>query len=157
MNKKIYLETSFISYLLSKPNRDLIITAHQQITREWWGKRKNEFSLFISQLVYEECIRGDAGAASERLKIIERIPLLELNKSAISLAKHLVNKGNIPEKSVEDALHIAVATVHGMDYLLTWNCKHIANASNRRIIETRCNEFGYEVPTICTPEELMEK
>lgn len=98
MNKKIYLETSFISYLLSKPNRDLIITAHQQITREWWGKRKNKFSLFISQLVYEECSRGDTDAASERLKIIERIPLLELNKSAISLAKHLVNKGTILEK-----------------------------------------------------------
>jgi hypothetical protein len=156
MKQKIYLETSFISYVTARPSRDLIIAAHQQITREWWDSRKKEFSLFISQLVVDESSQGDTEAASERLEVIKVIPVLELNDLALGLARSFLKSGIIPEKAVEDSIHISLATVHGMDYLLTWNCKHIANASIRNKIAEICHNFGFEIPIICTPEELME-
>jgi hypothetical protein len=156
MKQKIYLETSFISYVTARPSRDLIIAAHQQITREWWDSRKKEFSLFISQLVVDESSQGDTEAASERLEVIKVIPVLELNDLALGLARGFLKSGIIPEKAVEDSIHISLATVHGMDYLLTWNCKHIANASIRNKIAEICHNFGFEIPIICTPEELME-
>ncbi len=128
MKSKVYVETSVISYLTSRPNRDLIIAGNQQVTQEWWQQRRLEFELYISQLVVQEARFGDEKAATDRLQILREIPLLQLTEEGDRLAERLVNKGAVPKNVVEDALHIAIATSHGMEYLLIWNFKHIANA-----------------------------
>ena len=156
MKPKVYLETSFISYLTSNPSRDLIIAAHQQISNEWWFNRKDYFDLYISQLVFEEASKGDKDASEKRLKILSDLPILELNDNVTKLANKFIKEKVIPPKFIEDALHIAISTIHGMDYLLTWNCKHIANVSIRVAIENVCYQNEYSNPIICTPEELME-
>jgi predicted nucleic acid-binding protein len=155
MKPKVYIETTVVSYLTARPSRDLIITAHRQLTQEWWENRRADFDLYASQLVIQESSAGDAVMAQKRLEVLDEIPLLDVSLDAISLGRSLVEKGPIPEKAAVDALHIAVATVHGMDYLLTWNCKHIANAEMQTAVAKICRESGYEPPTICTPEELL--
>jgi len=154
---KVYVETSVISYLTSRLNRDLIVAANQQITQEWWEVRRPQFDLYISQLVIQESSYGDADAIERRLQVLSDIPLLKLTEETVIVAEKLVEKGAIPKKVVEDALHIAVATINGMDYLLTWNFKHIANAVMRSKIETVCRDAGYEPPVICSPQELLER
>jgi predicted nucleic acid-binding protein len=157
MKPKVYLETSVISYLTSRPSRDLIVAANQQITQDWWQIRRAGFDLYISQLVIQEASAGDETMAEQRLQVIEDIPLLELSEEAVTFAERLVKDGPLPQKAVEDALHIAVATLNGMDYLLTWNFRHIANATMRYKIERVCRSEGYEPPVICTPQELLEE
>jgi predicted nucleic acid-binding protein len=157
MKPKVYLETSVISYLTSRPSRDLIVAANQQITQEWWQIRRAGFDLYISQLVIQEASAGDETMAERRLQVIEDIPLLELSEEAVTFAERLVKDGPLPHKAVEDALHIAVATLNGIDYLLTWNFRHIANATMRYKIERVCRSEGYEPPVICTPQELLEE
>ena len=154
MAPKIYLETTIISYLAARPSRDLITAAHQQVTRDWWQIRRGDFDLFSSQLVIQESSAGDAAVAKTRLQLLSDISLVQVNVDCVSLARALVERGPIPEKAAVDALHIAVATVHGMDYLLTWNCKHIANAEMQTAVNRICRSAGYEPPVICTPEEL---
>lgn len=156
MKPKVYLETSIISYLASWPSRDLIVAANQQLTQKWWQVRRQDFDLFISQLVIQEASAGDENAAQRRLHVLANIPLLTLSEQALVFAEKLVDQGPMPQRAVEDALHIAVATLHGMDYLLTWNFKHIANATMRYKIERICRSLGYEPPIICTPQELLE-
>ena len=156
MKPKVYLETSIISYFTSRPSRDLIIAAHQQITHDWWENHRHNFDLYVSQLVIEEAEAGDEVAAQRRLRALSGIPLLSLTEESVHLAEKLVRDGPIPPKAVVDAFHIAVATFHGMDYLLTWNFKHIANAVMRSGIERVCRAAGYEPPIICTPQELLE-
>ena len=155
MKAAIYIETSVISYLTADLSRDLIIAGHQKVTNEWWESRRSKFNLYISQLVIQEAGYGDKEAAKRRLEILADIPLLALKKEAVDLAHVFIKKVPIPSKSVEDALHIALATVNGMDYLLSWNCKHIANAELRKGIIKISQQKGYECPIICTPEELM--
>lgn len=155
MKSKVYIETTIVSYLTSRPSRDLIIAAHQQITKEWWETRQQYFEMYISQLVVKESMAGDENAAKRRIKELEKISILETNEEALKLSKILIDKKLVPQKAVEDAIHVSVATVHGMDYLLTWNCTHIANAEMRHLIEFQCSESGYQAPVICTPEELM--
>jgi hypothetical protein len=155
MKLKVYIETSVISYLTARPSRDLITAAHQQLTIDWWEDRRADFDLYVSQLVIREASAGDENAASRRLEIIKPMPLLELNEEALALARSLLEDGPLPAKASEDALHIAIAAVHGMDFLLTWNCKHIANAEMRGLIEGVCRSKGYEPPITCTPEELL--
>ena len=154
MAPKIYLETTIISYLAARPSKDLITAAHQQVTRDWWQNRRRDFDLFSSQLVIQESSGGDAAVAKTRLQLLSDISLVQVNVDCVSLARALVEKGPIPEKAAVDALHIAIATVHGMDYLLTWNCKHIANAEMQTAVNRICRSAGYEPPVICTPEEL---
>jgi predicted nucleic acid-binding protein len=156
MKFRVYLETSIISYLTARPSRDLVVAANQQLTQDWWQTRRQNFDLFISQLVIQEASAGDENAAQRRLQVIADIPLLKLNKDVAELAEKLVRGGVIPQKAVEDAFHIAIATIHGMDYLLTWNFKHIANAMMRYRIESLCRNEGYQPPIICTPQELLE-
>lgn len=156
MRPKVYLETTIPSYLTAWPSRDLVRAAHQQITREWWQNR-TRFDLYISQLVLREASGGDAEAAGLRLEALRGIPVLALSPAASALAQQLVQQGLLPENAVADALHIAIAVVNGMDYLLTWNCAHIANAALRHRIEAICRASGYEPPVLCTPEELMEE
>ena len=154
MAPKIYLETTIISYLAARPSKDLITAAHQQVTHDWWQNRRRDFDLFSSQLVIQESSAGDAAVAQTRLQLLSDISLVQVNVDCVSLARTLVERGPIPEKAAVDALHIAIATVHGMDYLLTWNCKHIANAEMQTAVNRICRSAGYEPPVICTPEEL---
>ncbi len=156
MEGKIYVETSVISYLTSRLSRDLIVAGHQQITQEWWANQRDKFELFVSQTVLEETAGGDQEAARQRLSVIESLPLLEITEEAIALAKDLVRLGPLPEKAAVDALHIAIAVTNKVDYLLTWNCKHLANAALRSRIERVCRARGYDSVVICTPEELLE-
>lgn len=154
MRSKVYLETTVISYLTAAPSRDIVQAAHQQITREWWERRR-DFDLFVSQAVITEAGRGDSDAAARRLAALEDVGLLEITEDARWLAEAFIEQHALPAKAVVDALHIAVAVVMGMDYVLTWNCTHIANAAIRPRIEEACRKLGYEPPVICTPEELM--
>ncbi len=156
MKPSVYIETSVISYLAARPSRDIMIAANQQATQEWWASRKKDFEIHISQLVVQEAGSGDEEAAANRLDALEDFPLLDILDDAIQLAEKLIKQKAIPEKASEDALHIAIAAVHGMDYLLTWNFKHIANATMRANVELVCRLNGYEPPIICTPLELME-
>jgi predicted nucleic acid-binding protein len=156
MKPKVYLETTIISYFTARSSRDIITAAHQQVTQEWWYERRNDFDLFISQIVLQEVNQGDEEAIQRRLEMIATIPEIEVNPEAVSLAQALVSDGVVPERAAADALHIAVATVQGMDYLLTWNLRHLANAIIRTAITDVCRQRGYEPPVICTPEELME-
>ncbi len=153
--ESVYIETTVISYLTAWLSRDLIRAAHQQITQEWWHRRRNDFELFVSAFVTSEASAGDTKAAKERLEVLENIPLLDVNLEVENLAKDLVKHKAVPEKSATDALHIAVASVHGVDYLLSWNCKHIANAEMQDVIRKVCEESDYKFPKICTPEELL--
>jgi len=156
MKPKIYIETTIISYLTGRPSRDIIITAHQRITEEWWQTRRHLFDLYASQLVLREASAGNEEQAKKRLKALEEAELLEITESVLSLAQVLIESGAVPQKAAEDALHISVAVVNGLDYLISWNCKHIANAKMRGKIEQVCLSAGYAPVTICTPEELME-
>jgi hypothetical protein len=157
MKPRLYLETTIPSYLTAWPSRDLVRAAHQQTTREWWDRRREEFDLFVSQIVVRECQGGDPNAAVKRLDVIRDLPLLEQTAEAVTLAESLLNQVLLPRQAAVDALHIAIAAVHGMDYLLTWNCTHIANASLRFQIESVCLEHGFEPSIICTPEELLRE
>ena len=156
MKPKVYLETTIISYLTSRPSRDIITAAHQQSTQEWWNSRRDKFDVFVSQIVIQEVGEGDDDAIAKRIDVIEDIAQVEIQPEAVFLAQSLVADGLVHEKAAADALHIAIATVQGMDYLLTWNLKHIANATIRNAIADACRQHGYEPPIICTPEELME-
>ena len=157
MSKKetVYLETTIISYLTAWLSRDLIRAAHQQITQEWWNNRREDFELFISEFVINEASAGDSAAAEKRLSVLENMTLLDVDLEVENLGKRLVADKALPSKAATDALHIAVAAVHGIDYLLSWNCKHIANAEMQSVIEKVCEEQGYKCPKICTPEELL--
>ena len=157
MNKKesVYIETTVVSYLTAWLSRDLIRAAHQQITQEWWHQRRNDFELYISAFVINEASAGDADAAEKRLEVLADIALLDVNLAVETLAQKLIAGKALPHKAVTDALHIAVAAVHGVNYLLSWNCKHIANAEMQGVIEKVCTEQGYKCPKICTPEELL--
>ena len=156
MKQKVYIETSVVSYLTSRRGRDMVIAAHQELTVQWWEERAAAFDLVISELVQEEAGRGDPTASGDRLGTISGLPILTISDEAIALAGQLVSPGPIPRSSAADALHIASAAVNGIDYLLTWNCKHLANAAHRNRIEELVEEAGYACPVICTPEELME-
>lgn len=156
MKPAVYVETSVISYLSARPSRDLIVAANQQVTQDWWKDKRPDFDLYISQLVLQEASVGDPEAVTRRQNALEDVQLLTLTDEAAALAQQLVEREVIPRQSIEDALHIAIAAVNGMDYLVTWNFKHIANASMRSNIELVCREAGYEPPVICSPFELME-
>jgi len=156
MKPKAYIETSLISYLAAWPSRDLVRAAHQQVTREWWATRES-FDLFTSQLVLDEAAAGDETAAASRLALLEDFVLLDVTEDAIRLAENLVTGRGLPSKARVDALHVAVAVAHGMDYLVTWNCRHIANAALRGRIEDLCRAAGFEPPVICTPLELTRE
>jgi hypothetical protein len=156
MKQKAYVETSMVSYLTAHPSEDLVRAAHQQVTREWWAGRQ-AFDIYISQFVLDEASKGDPEAAALRLATLEQIAVLDVTDDATVLAEELIAGGGLPQQARVDAFHVAVATVHGMDYLLSWNCKHIANATLRSRIEAICRTAGYEPPVICMPLELVEE
>jgi predicted nucleic acid-binding protein len=156
MKARVYIETSVVSYLKSRLSTDLVVAAHQELTRRWWSAVAPRFEMLISELVQREASAGDITAAGERLEAIAALRILTISEEAALLAEHLVERGLIPREHIADALHVAIAAVNGVDYLLTSNCKHLANAAHRGRIEWLVAEAGYTCPVICTPEELME-
>jgi predicted nucleic acid-binding protein len=154
MKLRVYVETTIPSYLTAWPSRDLIRAAEQQQTAMWWARRA-EYDLVGSELLLEECRAGDPAAASARLEAIASLPLLEPGKDVAALADALVREVPLPPNAVADAMHIALAAVHGAELLVTWNCRHIANPILRPRVEAVCRAAGYEPPAICTPAELL--
>jgi len=151
----VYLETTVISYYCSRPSRDIVISARQQITQMWWNNRIKDFKIYISDLVLEESGKGDVQAVEKRLSVISEFALLEVDEEASRIAKLLVADGAIPKEYPEDAVHIGVASANGIDFILTWNFAHINNAENRERIVKVVDHCGYVCPVICTPEELL--
>lgn len=154
MKKSVYIETSIVSYLTARPSRDVIRSAHQKMTRDWWETRRQEFRLVISRLVRDESARGDPQAARLRTEFLVGLPALEVTTSAIELARSLLDRHAMPVKAKDDALHVALAAVHGIDYLLTWNCTHIANADTLWLTLETIRSAGFEPPLILTPQEF---
>ena len=142
------------SYLTARPSKNIIEAGHQHSTYLFWDRR-NEFELVASELVVTECSAGDSTAASKRLEALKAIPLLDITARSIQLAKELVAANIVPAKASEDAIHICIATVHFADYLLTWNCRHIANPEIQARIAEYFQRQGLFLPFICTPDELL--
>ena len=156
MNPSVYIETTFVSYLTAWPSRDLVRAAQQQTTREWWDTQRQRFSLFTSELVSIECAAGDPAAAAERLAFLASLPVLAATTAATELGSALVTAGAVPSVAARDALHIGICATNGVQYLLTWNFRHLANAALRSKIDQGCRSAGYEPAIICTPDELFE-
>ena len=156
MKPSVYLETTIPSYLTAWRSPELAMAARQQVTRAWWDTRRKRFELFVSQLVIDEASVGAPDAAARRMEAIDGIPLLEATEGTEELVEALIQALALPAKAAADAAHIALTVANGIDFLLTWNCTHIANAVLRPTIESTCRGCGYEMPVICTPEELLE-
>ncbi len=152
----MYVESSVVSYLAARPSRDVVVAGNQQVTRDWWETRRSEYELLVSDVVVAECAAGDPAAASERAVFLTELAVLETTEEAQELANALIASLALPKKAALDALHIGVAAANGMDFLLTWNCAHIANASMQPQIYAACIDFGLIPPTICTPLQLLE-
>jgi len=153
--ESVYLETTFISYLVARPSRDVIVAGHQQTTQDWWENRRSQFECSVSQLIIDEASLGDPAEIQKRLAIIADLPTLKFTEDAEALTKAIMAAGMLPPHAFPDAAHVAVSTVHAIDFLLTWNCKHLANAQIARRIAVLCEKLGHRMPIICTPEELM--
>ena len=155
MSKSVYIETTISSYLAAWPSRDLLQAARQQITHSWWRQERQKYTLCISQIVLDEAAAGDPDAAGRRLVFLEQLPLLELTDAVDDVAHAIMDSELLPPKAARDAIHIAVASVHSIDILLTWNCRHIANAAIMKELGVVVADAGYEIPILCTPEELI--
>lgn len=156
MKKRLYLETSVISYYTARPNRDIMIAGHQEATREFWPELTTNYETFISALVYVEAGKGDVIQAAMRLEAIEKFQMLEIDDDSKAIAAKIVEKKGTPAQYPEDALHIAVAAVNGIEVLVTWNFAHMNNPFTRRAIRRIVEAEGYLCPEICSPEELLE-
>lgn len=150
-----YIETTIPSLYVGRPSTRLVEAARQILTKQWWDGHRHEFDLVTSQTVIDECSEGDQEMAMARLRLLEGIPLLELSDDVRQIAELLLEKQVIPAKAADDAIHIAVASVHRADYLVTWNCKHLANPRNWRRISDCVAQFGFRATVICTPEDLI--
>ena len=156
MTRRVYIETSVVSYLTARLSNDVIKSACQQITRLWWNHGRLIATSYISPYVIEEASAGDTQAASERIEALRAIPVLPIAPEIPDLAEFLLLGGGLPAKARFDALHIACATYHQIDILLTWNCTHIANPAHLPIMRGLCAAKGYKLPELVTPFELME-
>lgn len=155
MKPTLYIETSIFSYLTARPSRDLLQAAWQELTIEFWESGVSEFDPCISPYLIEEMRRGDPEAAGRRLAAARTFRILPLNDEVFRLAEGYITDGILPEGAVADAAHLACATVHGIEFLLTWNCKHMANAQIWRRLREQSARQGFTLPVICTPDTLM--
>jgi len=156
MNKRIYIETTVVSYLTAKPSRDILVAGHQDATRELWSRLSSKYEAYISALVFEEAGRGDKDQARMRLEAIKSLAMLAVDDEARLLAERIILRKAVPPEYPEDALHIAIAAVNGMEVILTWNFAHLNNPFIRKLVRRAVEDEGYECPEICSPEELME-
>ena len=152
----VYLETTIPSYLAARPNRDLIVAAHQQITHDWWRRAKDRFDLYISEAVLLEIRQGHPDAIQRRMKIVEGLPVLQVNDDVQSLVETYDQRLGFPARARADLPHIAFAVAYEIDYLLTWNCAHIANGEIIRRLQSLNFELSRVTPVIITPEELLD-
>ena len=155
MASSVYIETTIPSYLTAWRSPELSMAAKQQTTRQWWDERRDQFDLFISDAVLLEAADGDSDAAKRRLEVLDGIPVLTPKPETDEIVVALVDRLALPDRAIIDAAHIAISVVHGIDFLLTWNCTHIANATFQPMIDNVCDELGYSMPVICTPDQLM--
>ena len=155
MPHSIFIETTIPSYYVSRPSRNLLQFARQELTREWWDARRHEFDLFTSQLVLDEASEGEPAKAAERLQLVSELELLDITEEVEALAAELVRSGIVPSIAARDAFHLAAAGVHRMDFLLTWNCKHIANPFIADRLQSCFSGAGVHLSTICTPEQFI--
>jgi predicted nucleic acid-binding protein len=151
----VYIETSVVSYLTARPSRNLIAYARQVMTRDWWDRRRADFDLVTSRLVVEEAALGDPEAAKDRLQVLSELDLLAIDARIEVIAADLLDARLLPTNAAADALHIAAASMHGVDYILTWNCRHIANMERFPRIAAHLQAMKLAAPVVCTPEELM--
>jgi len=155
--KSVYLETTVIGNIAGRIHPDPLVAARQTKTRAWWESAVRRYELFVSDLVIEECSAGDPSAARERLDVVDTIPLLETpDDETQTLVDALLDGDAVPRSEPRDATHIAIAALSGVNYLATWNFKHILNPETQHLIDAVCRESGYEPATICTPEQLLE-
>jgi hypothetical protein len=155
MKPRIYIETTVPSYLVAHTSRNLRLAADQESTQTWWSKHRHDYDLFISEVVLVEVSRGNAESAAARLAALQGIAVLDNLPAAKILTEQLLAEAIIPPVAAEDAIHLGLAAAHSLDYLLTWNCRHINNPMLRRKIEQACAACGLECPVICSPAELM--
>lgn len=152
----LYIETTVIGNIAGRIHPDPVVATRQQLTRVWWSTAVDRYSLFVSQLTLDECAEGDPIAARERLDVVEGLDMVSTPKEAEELAALLVERGAVPPSQPRDALHIAIATVHCVQFMVTWNFKHILNPHVQVKIAAACREGGFEPPVICTPQQLLE-
>lgn len=155
MSATVYIETSILGYLTARPTDNLIVKANIKVTQDWWDEYHNSLTLYTSEIVEDEALKGDPTIAIQRLALLQTLTFLDLTPEATELAQEFLEQSNLPAKAANDALHIAIATVYGLNYLLTWNCKHMANAKIQRKLSTISRDFGYNLPFICTPYEFI--
>ena len=151
----LYIETSIISYLRQKPSTQVVTAARQLLTHQWWNDERANYELVVSQYVIDEASGGDSTLAAERLESLDGIPLLPNAPEIPQIANQIMALGVLPPKAQIDALHIASVAHHRIQYLLTWNCKHIANAKILPRIHNVLTNLGIPIPIICTPEEML--
>jgi predicted nucleic acid-binding protein len=150
-----YIETTIPSYYTSRSARDVVQITRQSATKRWWDNGCSGFDLFTSQEVLDEASRGDPEAASRRLEMLAEISVLEFTSEVERLARRLIDAGLVPASVASDAVHIATASVYGVDFLVTWNFKHIVNPLIRQRLRQEVALSGYVLPVLCTPEELL--
>ena len=155
MKRSVYLETSMIGHLVGRISKDLIIASHQRLAREWWNFRRLDYELYVSDFVLDEISAGDPTAATERLELVKDITILNTTEAVEKLGEKLVKELSLPVKAAVDAFHIGVAAVNGIDYVLTWNCAHIANVDLLDKIKAVCDLAGFKCPILCTPHQLL--
>jgi len=156
VNKRIYLETTVVSYFTARPSRDVMVAGHQEATRSLWPKFQSTYDAYVSALVYQEAGKGDPVQARMRLAALKPFRMLDIDEEARTLAEKLVAGRGIPVEYPEDALHIAIAAVNGLDVIVTWNFAHMNNPFTRVRVRSIVEEHGYVCPEICSPEELLE-
>ncbi len=155
MNPRLYLETTIPSYLVARPSRDLRLAADQQTTRDWWESHRQKYDVFISEAVLDEAASGDSSFAAKRLEVLRDLPRLASTTEADALVARLLNEKIIPVIAAPDAVHLAIAAAHRVDFLLTWNCTHLHNPHLERRLIAACQACGFVCPVICTPAELL--
>jgi hypothetical protein len=151
----LYIETSIVSYLAARPSRDPITLRNQQLTHEWWNTRRERYELFTSKLAISEASEGDPSVARKRLALLHRIPLLAWDDEVERLGEALCSQVPLPPQAQADALHIAISAMRGMHFVVTWNCKHIANPRLWKRMDWVCADWSVTLPVLCTPRELI--
>ena len=154
--KSVYIETTVVGNIAGRTHTNPLMAARQSITRNWWGTALSRYEVFASELVISECNGGDPTAAAERILVLEGVPLIQSSPDAETLVKALIDGHAVPASEPRDAAHIAIAATNGIDFLASWNFKHIINPSTTRMIESICRDCGFEPPLLCTPEQLLE-
>ncbi len=155
MKEIAYIETTIVSYLVARPSRDLVLSAHQQVTREWWENERVNYHCIASEEVAREAMLGDTGMAQARIKVLEEVQIVGITAEVEAMAATFMATGALPLTMRPDATHLAAATLSGADYLLTWNCRHLANAHVLRRLQKEAERRGWPLPGVCTPLELM--